>query len=265
MFTKKGWRQTHYFGAGKLPGDGWCILFVGYGCIIGRKTSIKREQKGDNDQYDLYIFGSNVYEYVNKKLNGNAGTISVEFITNPTIWRYDANRVSLSVKHICIEWQTNLIDQIIDLYTHKKRLSVCIQGPPGVGKSEIGFLLNREICKRTQKNCQPLTVIADPTKRGMPMSGLIGGRCKEVPIILVFNEFNVAVQHAESLTKENKSEGMCIAETRTSLLDTLDHLSNTRYVILITTANEEIPFVYRRPGRMDLVVDVPKEVKPFFN
>lgn len=100
----------------------------------------------------------------------------------------------------------------------------------------------------------------------MTLGNLCGGSSKIGPIILLFNEYDAIVKHAENQAV-SKSDGMCIAETRTSFLDALDQLSNTRFVILIATMNgdalKDIPLVYRRPGRMDLIYSVPEGVKAF--
>lgn len=268
LFTKRGWRQTHYLTPGKLPGDGWSLLFIEYGCIIGYKSCVKREQKGDDTTFMLYIFGTGAYTWLCSKLNGNNKSIEVEYFCNPSIYRYDVTRSILYLKEEPTTWQSSLVDKLFDLYVSNKRASALICGPPGVGKSQIAFFLNCEIKKRTQNNAHPLTVIADPTRKGMTLGNLCGGSSKIGPIILLFNEYDAIVKHAENIKGESsKSDGMCIAETRTSFLDALDQLSNTRFVILIATMNgdalKDIPLVYRRPGRMDLIYSVPEGVKAF--
>lgn len=264
LFTKRGWRQTHYLTPGKNPGEGWCILFIHWGFVIGHKSCIRREQKGDNDQYHLYIFGAGAYEFISTKMEGNKSLITVVFISNPTIWRCEFTTTHLCITNEPSKWQAHILEQIMQGYGTKKRFSVLVHGEPGVGKSELAYFLNKAF--RNDSKYVPQTIVCDPTKKGLSMGNVIQGNCKECPVIVLFNEYDTIVRHAES-QKEGKSDGTSPADTRTSFLNVLDQLEKTLYVILIATMNGEperdVPFVYRRPGRMDLVYGVPKSAKPF--
>lgn len=263
IFTKKGWRQTHYLGPSKYPSEGWCILFIRWGIVIGHKSCIRREQKGDNDQYHLYIFGSGAYEFICNKIQGDKSLITVVFISNPTIWRCEFTTTHLCITNEPFHWQSNLLEKIMTGYMANKRFRVLVYGEPGVGKSELGYFLNKMF---RHNKYDPQTVICDPTKKGLSLGNIIQGHCKESPMIILFNEYDAIVRHAES-QKETKSDGTCLADTRTSFLNVLDQLEKTLHVILIATMNGEperdVPFVYRRPGRMDLVYAVPKGAKTF--
>jgi len=263
LFSKNGYMQRRSLGLSKYPAEGWCLVFINSGIVIGYKSTIRREQKGDFSYYDLYIFGYATFKWIQNKLDGNENTIDVDYVSNPTIWRYDVTRAHLKIEHTPHEWQTDLIQKIIETYKKKKCCSVIVNGPPGVGKSEIALLLNKELFKIKDKNCKPVTIIADPTKKGMTMGNLIDYASKETPVILLFNEYDSIVKHAEDNgTEKTKSDGMCIAETRTSLLDTLDRLNTFKHVILITTMNgdpyKDIPSVYIRSGRIDVIYSVVK-------
>jgi hypothetical protein len=260
IFSKQGWSQKRNFEPGTYPADGWHIVFLQGSILIGQKYTIRSERSGSEVYYELFIFGHHLYQWIAVELRGKKDTISVMLCDTPTIWRTECYTVPHSVKHEPYPWQVPVLQTLTDRFKKDGRVSVLIWGESGAGKSEIAYLLNKKLMEESLFQIVPITVEADITKKGLSLSDLCMNPPKERPAILLFNELDSMVEHAES-ERDAKSDGMSLAGTKQSLLNTLDRINRFRNVVLIATMNaepEKIPLVYRRPGRFDLVLEAKK-------
>lgn len=130
-----------------------------------------------------------------------------------------------------------------------------LHGEPGIGKSEVAFLLNKAM--RRKYGVEPYTVVFDPTARGVMITDVVYIPPRIHPRIILWNEYDRIVAHAEQGASQ-KSEGFCIAQSRTTFLNILDRLNTMEHVIFIATMNVEPSALpdeaYTREGRFNLVM-----------
>jgi len=257
LFSEYGWSQKRLFEPGYYPADGWHFMFKQGGMMIAQKTTLKSERNGDEKFYEVYIFGYNLYEWLKKNMRGDVNTIDVKLCITPTIWRLETYIIPRIIKYHPYEWQKHVLCSLTKLFEEQEHASLLLWGDSGAGKSEIAYFINKKIMQESNVEIEPITVEADITKRGLCLSDLCVNPLKERPIILLLNELDSIILHAENETDAN-SDGMSLAGTKTSLLNTLDQINRFPNVILIATMNanpDVIPLVYRRPGRFDLILE----------
>jgi DNA polymerase III delta prime subunit len=136
-------------------------------------------------------------------------------------------------------WQSAIIDQILSDYRDKKFSSTIISGPPGCGKTTLGVLVARMI---KSVGVEPeLVGNMDFQIPDMDLSSAYGHPSAVRPTILMLNEFDGAIKYAErSREGQNGASKNCLADTPSSLLNAIDFMSKTRYLIIIATSNLKI-------------------------
>lgn len=249
-FAACGWTQARYLDVNHLPADGLHCLFI-WGIIIGHRTTV-RTDRNIRIQYELFIFGRFAYKHIKKLLDGDSTTINVAYCDQPALWRGERNTVPYILEYCPTKWQSELISTIMHIYEKRRHASVIIYGDPGLGKSQVAMLLNREMSN--YGNYEPTTVVADPTSRGLTVNDIVYPPQNESPVIVLFNEYDRVVKNAEE-SPELTSDGVSIACNKTSLLNALDRINAMKNVILIATMNAKIESLapaYTRKGRFDI-------------
>lgn len=250
------WSQRRDFEPGYRPADGLHCAILKGGILLGLKSSIRSEHRGTEHFYELFIFGHTLFDWLDVELRGNANTINVRSCRQPNIFRFESYCTPYTITHVPYAWQSEFLKTALEAFQKNHRFSALLWGKPGLGKSHIPYLLNRELGRAF--NCQPETIKANPTTRGTILSDLFVHPTEDRPVILLWNEYKAIVDHAES-DVEGKSDGISMACNRTALLDTLDDINQAPNLIFIATMNacpSDMAEEYCRPGRFDLIVPV---------
>lgn len=134
---------------------------------------------------------------------------------------------------------------IIARYAAKERCIVIISGPSGVGKSTLGRILAEAL--RTP-DCDPLLwpdMTFDVVIRNSPQNYTV-----EEPLVMVCNEF-------DEILGEEDEDGRTLSKSE--VCNAMDMIADLEHVLLVITTNREItdiPFVFRRGGRVSLYARV---------
>lgn len=254
LFAKHGWTQTRHLDADNLPSEGLHVMMTRRGLVIGNRKTDHFPQGGKQDKYELYIFGHAVYAHIRAILTGNKDTIIVTYCESPTLWRGERSATPYMMgQQEPVGWQIVCIQDILSQFKLAKRASFILWGEPGTGKSYVAMLLNKALIN----GYDPVTVVANPTNRGLSISDIVFPPPEGKVTIVLFNEFDKVIEHAES-SVEKSSEGISIASNKTSLLNALDRINAMKGVILIATMNgnpNTLPPAYTRRGRFDACVE----------
>jgi len=136
--------------------------------------------------------------------------------------------------------------------------AMLVSGPSGCGKSQVARLAAAKIrtfCPGTRP------IVVEGFSLIMPGLGLFDHVLNlrsdpSVPIVLLIDEYDVAVKHAQ-LGEAPRGEYRCLAQNKTSLCQFLDDLADTPNVYTVATTNESLDFFrknealrpYYREGR----------------
>jgi len=160
--------------------------------------------------------------------------------------------------------QSNVIDEILELYNKNKYCVALIHGKKGCGKSMIPLLLGKKITKKDQEVhfCDTFK----PTDPGDQFSNLYNliEPTKESPLIVVLEEFDIIISkiHFGTIT-QHKSMPSNILD-KTSWNQFFDRFDRRYYpwVILILTSNVKPDVIdsldpsYIRDGRINKVFEL---------
>jgi hypothetical protein len=121
--------------------------------------------------------------------------------------------------------------------------AILIAGPSGCGKSQVARLAAVKI-----KACCPGTrpIVVEGFSLIMPGLGLFDHVLTlrsdpSVPIVLLIDEYDVAVEHAE-VGDAPRGEYRCLAQNKTSLCQFLDDLADTPNIYTVFTTNKPLDF-----------------------
>lgn len=156
-------------------------------------------------------------------------------------------------------WQAKIIDLISADFAKNSRSSWFICGPPGCGKTTIGLLIAKHL---VGPGVTPVLVTGvDFMTPGLSIKEAYYTPIATEPVIIVLNEFDCAIRHAErdpSKDSTGARESTCISNTPTLMLNTLDYMASTPFLIIIATTNmrqsELVTGIYQRytrAGRFD--------------
>jgi hypothetical protein len=244
-------------GSKGTPADGIHFIFLRE-LVFAVRASAESSRGDKHSTYTLYVFGSAARAALEVLVAGDPMDICVRYIYAPTPWKVDKATVRETppgAKMRAI--QATIVRNIIADYKKTRRASVIVAGQSGIGKTCIGDFLATEM--RKQMGVDPVVVKQlDLTTAGVSVSEVIGQPTASQPIVLVFDEFDATIVHAEG---EGDKKGDCrsIAANRGSLLGFLDRLGASRHVIVIATTNRKIidlDTAYVRPGRFNRQFDL---------
>lgn len=233
----------------------------GYHFLISRKWIfptgflIAHKQVGSGG-YKIYWLGSSMRE------------LRISIIGDPnlvyerTITLLDPKNPQVQIRRtlapdVANSWQTKIVDLIMNDYNKRQHSTWIVCGPPGCGKTTLGLLVAKRL---TGPGTEPVLVTGvDFETPGLSLGIAYYTPIVTSPVILMLNEFDNAIRHAER--KDDKTSACattCIANTPATILNTLDYIASTRYLILIATTNMKqsdlvtgIYKRYTRAGRFD--------------
>jgi hypothetical protein len=241
------------------PGEGYHVLLK-HGLIIAHKIIINTQQGDSRIEYDLYILGVKALSFIESELIGNERNLCVTYISALAPWKISATTTRIELPLKPRDWQIKWCKKIISDYNINHRSSIVISGPSGSGKSKFGDFIARQIQLNSKFKIDP-TVIkhVDLTSKGLCLDDIITNVPTPInPIILLLDEYDTAINYAIG-ERKNQTDFSCMAESKPSLLNLLDRLSETKFIVLIATMNESVdalmknkttlPFL--RKGRFD--------------
>jgi len=163
---------------------------------------------------------------------------------------YYENRNYDMSKYIPSSKQNIIIDEIKNIFNDKKKASIFISGPPGTGKSMIGFFLAVELNAKIVRTF-------NPTEPGDTMIRLIRDTepDEQTPLIIMIDEVDIMIRKiTEHLILPHKNIPIMIND-KISFNRFMDDMMFYDNVILIMTSNEPkenidaIDSSLLRPGR----------------
>jgi hypothetical protein len=269
--ARSGWCSSRAFDFSGMPGNGIHVLITR---PVFWPTGILVAYKGKDDddykkvsKYWIYSFGPGTEE-IKRLIIGNPNAITIRNVYIPSPWRTSIDISYTMPPSKEKPWQTTVINQIMSAYATTGRASFLVCGLPGCGKSTLGELVGKRlkgigVIPEVVKNI-------DLTTPNLLLEDAFSKPTPSTPIILMLDEFDGAVKYAERDTAKDKAgngrEAICLANTPTLLLSTLDQLARTQNLIVIATSNlplekmrGDIYTRYTRIGRLDRWYSVPSK------
>jgi hypothetical protein len=247
-----GWCSSRTVTPGKLPSDG-AHMAMRDGIMIAIRSSITKE-RNTKEKYTVFTFSHRSAKKVYERLMGNTNDVICRYIYSPSPWRTSCTAIRCVPPSTAYSWQQNAVMQFVGTYTVNGCASGIVSGSSGIGKSTLGELVALEIKKR--KNTVPEVIKGfNLMAKGLLLNDAVDTPTYDRPVILMLDEFDEAVAHAEASQESDKSECSSLADNPTSLLSLLDHMNIIQHMIVIATTNKpftDIPERYIRKGRLDL-------------
>jgi len=260
--AKYGWCSSRAFDFSGMPAFGIHILLMRTGCmptgfIVAYKHTDSDMKYNKQTQYTIYWLGRGA-AVVREHVIGNPEAITLRNIYVPSPWRTSVDINYVMPPESMRPWQKLVVKQIISMYATTGKASFLVCGWSGCGKSTLGELVALQlkgigVIPEVVKN-------ADLTTANLLLNDLYDTPTVSTPIILMLDEFDVAIKYAQRDTKNDKSEreAICLANTPTLLLSTMDQLARTKNLIVIATSNMKLSELrngsyerYTRRGRID--------------
>jgi hypothetical protein len=255
ILAKRGCCLVRYLDYSNIPDTGIHFLITRKWIFpTGFLMAIKSETV-----YTLYWCGSGIKD-LRYEILGDPNQIFERIVNvmNPS-GRVTIRRILPPGKPM--SWQKTIIDQLLSDYHKSNSARIIISGPPGCGKTTIGSLIAN--CIKSGYNEPVLVSNMNFQIRDLDLSNAFNKPTVSEPIILMLNEFDGAIKYAER--QDNKTSGSvnCLADSPGVLLNVIDQLSTTPYLIVIATTNLPITEItsgiygrYTRPGRFDYHFEV---------
>lgn len=217
---------------------------------------LQKETKEDDKSYVIDIVGDYYNTIITDMLNGNADRVRVIncSVINDHISVRTMDKPPLQQILPC---QQTIVDYTINFYrdSKNKNITILISGQPGCGKSTVAFAIAQSmkkilsvdpyLIKGFNINCEEIQY--------HPVMNHYSPK-NSTPIILLLDEFDIAMGKADAPSDDNK--GHAISANKTNLNNFLDSINDEQFLITIATTNltlEQINeqfAVYCRKGRM---------------
>ncbi len=257
-----GWCSSYTFSHIRQPGHGYHMGWCNGGLFIAMKERVNLTNI-TNEYWYIYALRSATIDALRARIFGDPNMIKVQYINRVDQWSKVRGSGLVVAFAKPRPWQSAAIIPIIEHYDKHKQCTVLICGKPGVGKTTLGRIIASEM-RRILKTDATLIQGVDFRSKGIGLDDLIYNLSDSHPSILVVDEFDEAIEHAES--KETlRTESRAIADTASGLLSTLDRISETTNLIVIATTNKPLDVFldpngcyarYIRDGRFHVKIQV---------
>lgn len=237
--AENAFRSPRKSGVLNLPAPG---LHIMWGAIVMMSIT-----SSGTSAYRVFTWGKTAKELISK-FNGRKNGVTVLYAEQPSAYS-SVTEESVRFDLTPVEWQCELLEIVGQQYAKTQNATVLISGAAGTGKSTMGMFLSGLLKK--QYHCVPQVLIFDPTLPGMKCGDVVGYASVLNPTIIMINEYDRVVKHAEE-SKSVKPMEAALMQNRTSATQTLDRLAMTEHVIVVFTTNEPIdmiPSAYTRAPR----------------
>jgi len=230
-----------------LPGVGLHFMWVN--CpVFFYKISEKTPQGFIQEKYRIYVprFFAGAKRSILSWFRVTEGAMSIQLESlRAGDW---STRLDAIVLPNPTKIQETSVRLITTTFRTKGNASVLLTGVPGAGKSQLAAYLAKELRGAVLRGF-------NPTIKGLGIVRLINqmSPSKESPLVVLMNEFDTAISQATK-NEDSKTDTICLAQSKTTLLDMLDYLNQVEGLILVATTNvkiSQLPYAYVRPGRFN--------------
>lgn len=263
ILSARGWCSARRLGPGRLPADGVHLLFPGsseglkWPAFAVRQTT-EGARGGTASRFCVYALTAADAKALGAALSGAPSAICLCYVYAPCPWRTSTNTMRAAPPGPPRAWQAKAVTALLERFASQGRAAALVCGGPGAGKSTLGEFL---AVRLKGMGREPVVVKnLDLTAKGLLLEDVFATPTPGFPVILMLDEFDATVAHAEG-GKDGDKEGRSLAATPTSLLTVLDLLNRMDNLVVIATTNRTAEEVrsgvfqrYTRRGRLDLHV-----------
>lgn len=162
--------------------------------------------------------------------------------------------------------QKSVINEILDHWKNpnsNNNTKVFLHGSSGIGKTFTSYGLKNEIEKIYRNNVM-LYDDFNPSVVGVSIHKMLANARKDMPVIIVMNEIDVAFQKT-FLREQTYDPRGSYTRDKTSFNNMLDYISTVRYVIVIYTSEKSPTQLlsensnyssFLRKGRIDMFIEM---------
>ena len=261
LITTRGVCSTRMAGAGQPPAEG-----IHLGWADGPFVAIKMNS-GGQIVYWVYAAQTRTIDAVRAEIIGNSRNIYVRYIYSRSVGDVSVSTALYAPISEAYDWQCRVIGDILKIYETSTRATALVCGPMGIGKSMLGEFI--AMAMKTTQGSDPIVIKnCDFTTRGLVFEDIVRRPDANTPYILVIDEFDVAITHAERPASEASPAvaSFCHAENPSSLLSILDRINRVPYLIAVATTNKTLAEMtsgvcarYTRAGRFNLHFEEARE------
>ena len=277
LLVRRGWCSSYTLNPRPRPSLGPHFMLLHRFCdhTVPGVLFLYKGIGGDNyhtySTYKLVAFQlpflgrGDVLGRISDALDGKSDHVLVRRIEKPTTYGCQTSTVYIKPPGGIYDWQERAVDQIWSAYQKENKASALLYGPQRTGKSALGKYL---AVKMKTFGLQPIVVYnASLTTPGAHTRMYVGHPEEDQPVILVLNEYDSAVDHAED-GEEKGDRATSMARNRAHLHDTMDAFNDIEHLVVIATTNKDLSYfdggaddpnrsAYIREGRLSIKIRTP--------
>lgn len=171
--------------------------------------------------------------------------------------------------------QTSIANRMLDRYFHQEsnfNVKMFLTGPKGSHKTYMGKVIKKMLDEHPQAGgriCASLIADFSPDTVGLNIETLVLSKATfSNPVILVINEFDNLMTHVVNPNKQSFDPRLDHSRNKTTFNNMLDNIADTRYTILILTAETPVQNLldqhedfrsFLRKGRMDYYIPMTRQ------
>lgn len=225
--------------------------------LIAKKKNKKRKT------YEIDVVGDYYTNKLNTIIDGDATRIHI-ICCSILNKHMNARKLKKAPFEHVFPCQKIMADAIANMYKIKKdqNVSILVCGPPCVGKSSLATVVAQKI--KNDLGVDPHVLrgfnINSEMMQYHPLINYCGHK-KQEPMILLLDEFDIAMKNANKDTQGKKSS-CAISANKTNLNNFLDEINEEPFLITIVTTNMSLSDIktnfgiYCRKGRFHIHCEV---------